>query len=128
MVILVVRDALLDIAFQSVDGEVHFSQANSCRILFLTVKGDALLRDFMHTFNKVSTLNEHAARAAGGIQNLPVIRFYDIDNHLHKRHWSEKFTVIMCLLIRELGEKILVNAAEYIPGSLFKCGIVECPQ
>ena len=128
MLILVVRDTILDIAFQAVDSKVHFCQADGGRILLLPVKGNAFLGDFMHSFNKVSTLNEHAARSAGGIQNLPVIRFNDIDNHLHKRHWSKKFTVIVCLLIRKLGEEIFVNTAKNIPGSLFECWIVECPQ
>ena len=105
--------------------EVHLGDANSVAVLLLTVEDDLLRRVSALVLNEVAGLHEHAARAAGRVEHCAVVRLDDVDDGLHDRGRCEEFAVVVRLLDRELGEKVLVDATEDIAGGLLDLLAVE---
>ena len=75
--------------------------------------------------DEVAGLHEHAARAAGRVEHRAVVRLDDVDDGLHDRGRREELAVVVRLLDRELGEEVLVDAAEDVAGGLLDLRAVE---
>ena len=74
MWVLVIAVALADIAGQPVHGEVHAAEADGLGDALLAEQGDLICRVLAVALDEVGALHEHAARAAGGIQDATVER------------------------------------------------------
>ena len=118
VLVLVVGDGLGDLAFQPVDGEVHLGDADGVAVLLLAVEDDLLRRVPALVLDEVAGLDEHAARAAGRVEDNAVVGLDDVDDGLHERGRREELAVVVRLLDGELGEEVLVDAAEDVAGGL----------
>ena len=78
--------------------------------------------------DEVAGLDEHAARTAGRIEDDAVVGLDDVDDRLHERGRREELAVVVRLLDGELGEEILVDAAEDVAGGLLDLLAVEQPH
>ena len=58
--------------------------------------------------------NEHAARAAGGVEDDAVIRLDHIHDGLDNRGRRKELAVVVCALLGELGQEVFVDAAEHV--------------
>ena len=56
------------------------------------------------------------ARTDGRVENHAVVRFDHVDDGLHDGGRREELAVVVRALLGELGEKILVDAAEHVAG------------
>ncbi len=113
MQVLVVGVALADVAGEAVDRQVHVAEAHGL--------GDALLavdRDFVVWVllvvpcTKRGALDEHAAGAAGRIEDAPVERLDHLHDQLDERGRREELAALLPLGHGELAQKILVDLAE----------------
>ena len=52
--------------------------------------------------------------AAGRVEHAAVVRLDDVDDGLHQRDGREELAAVMRLLVGELGEEVLVDAAEHV--------------
>ena len=64
--------------------------------------------------DEVAGLDEHAARAAGGIEDDAVVGFDDVDDGLDERGRGEELAVVLRALHGELHEEVFVDAPEDI--------------
>ena len=125
VLVLVVGDGLGDLSLQPVDGEVHLGDADGVAVLLLAVEDDLLRRVAALVLDEVAGLHEHAARAAGRVEHGAVVGLDDVDDGLHERGRREELAVVVRLLDRELGEEVLVDAAEDVAGGLLDLLAVE---
>src|SRR5438132_10311504 len=98
MLVLVVGNSLGDLTLQPVNGEVHLGDVDSIAVLLLAVKDDSPGRIATLVLDEMAGLDEHAARAAGRIENSAVVRLNDIDDGLDQRRRREELPVIVGLL------------------------------
>ena len=70
-------------------------------------------------------LDEHAARATGGVEDGTVVRLDDIDDGLDQRGGREELAVVVRFLDGELGEEVFVDAAKDITGGPLDLRAVE---
>ena len=110
------------------NGEVDLGQLRGRLILLMAVERDPLHRVRALIFNEVARLHEHAARAAGGVENDTVVGLDHVDDSLDDRGRGEKLAVVMRALHRELGEEVFVDAAEHVAGGRAQRFGVECPH
>ena len=103
-----------DLAFQAVNGEVDLRELRRGLVLLVAVEGDALHRVLTSVLDEVTGLNEHAARAARGVEDDAVIRLDHVDDGLHDGRRREELAVVVRALLGELGEEVLVDAPEHI--------------
>src|SRR2546426_447915 len=103
--VLVVRVALLDVARKTVDGEVHFAQPDGLVNLFLPVHRDVRGTLFM-PLHEFGTLNKHAARTRGRIENAPLVWFDDFHDQLDQTGWREELAALLPLSHCELAKKV----------------------
>ena len=104
-----------DVSFQTVDGEVHLGQPDGCGGLLLAVESDLVAGLLPLPLDEVAGLHEHAARAAGGVENDAVVRFDDIHDGLDQGRRSEELAAVLRPLHGELHEEVFVDAPEDIP-------------
>ena len=69
--VFVVGDGLLNVAFQSVDCQVHLGQADGGGVLLQAVEGEPIDGALATLFDSASALHEHAATAAGRSSTVP---------------------------------------------------------
>ena len=62
--------------------------------------------------DEVARLDEHAAGAAGGIEDDAVVRLDDVDDGLHERGRREELAVVLRALHGELHQEVFVDAPE----------------
>src|SRR6266699_1788624 len=98
MLILVIGDGLGNFALKPVHGEVNLGDVDSIAVLLLAVKDDSPGCIATLVLNEVAGLDEHAARAAGRIENSAVVRLKVIDDGLDQRRGREDLPVIVGLL------------------------------
>jgi len=98
------------------DGEVHLGDVAGIAVLLLAVKNDPPGRVAALVLDEMAGLDEHTARAAGGIENGAVVGLDDVDNGLDQRGGREELTVIVGLLDGKLGEEVFVDTAEDVTG------------
>ena len=125
VLVLVVGDGLGDLALQPVDGEVHLGDADGVAVFLLAVEHDLLGGVAALVLDEVAGLDEHAARAARGIEHGAVVRLDDVDDGLHDRGRREELAVVVRLLDGELGEEVFVDAPEDVAGGLLDLLAVE---
>ena len=117
MRVLVVGDGLVagpDPALKPVDGKVDLRELRGGLVLLVTVEGDPFHRVLTLVLNEVARLHEHAARAAGGIEDDAVVGLDDVDDGLDYRWRREELAVVVCALLRELRQEVLVDAPEHV--------------
>ena len=83
--VLVVAVALADLAREPVDGEVHLRQPHRLARLLLAVDRELLARRPAVALDEVGGVDEHAARAAGRVEDPAVERLDDLDDQPHDR-------------------------------------------
>ena len=59
-------------------------------------------------------LYEHARRAAAGVVDAALVRLQHFDQEAHDAARREEFAAELALSLRELGEEVLVDAAERV--------------
>ena len=64
--------------------------------------------------DEVGGLDEHAARAAGGVVDLAVERLDDLDDQPDDRGRREELAALLALGHGELAEEVLVDEAEAV--------------
>ena len=102
------------VPLQAVNGEVDLRELGGRLVLLVAIERDALHRVLAGILDEVARLHEHAARTAGRIEDDPVVGLDDVDDGLDDRGWGEELAIVVRALFRELGEEVLVNAAEYV--------------
>ena len=115
MRVFVVTICLLNIAFESMHGEVHLAQADSLCHLFNAVDADVPGRSVLLVVpNEFGTLHEHSAGATRRIKDTPVKRLQHLNDEFHERGRREEFPTALSLTHRKVSEKILVDLPENI--------------
>jgi len=99
-----------------VDREVDLREPCGRLVLLVTIERDPLHRVQAGILDEVARLHEHAARAAGRIENDAVIGLDDVDDGLDDRGWREELAIVMRALLRKLREEVFVDAAEHVAG------------
>jgi len=66
--------------------------------------------------DEVTGLDEHAARATGGIKDDAVVGLDDVDDGLDQRGGRKELPVVVGLLDGDLGEEVFVDTAEDVTG------------
>ena len=113
--VLVIGVGLLDIAAQTIDGNVHFGKFDSFERFFLPVNKEArILAGRFTRFDKLCGLHEHAARAAGGIKDSAVVRFDYLHHQADHRTRRKKFSAFLAFRLGKFAEKVFVNLAEHV--------------
>ncbi len=126
--VFVVGDGFLDVAFETVHGEVHIGESDRRRVLLHAIEGDTLGRVLVHVLDEMRTLHEHTAGAAGRVEHLATVGFDDVDDRLDERDRREELPAVVGLLIGELRQEILVDAPEDVSIGALESRIVEGAQ
>ena len=85
MHVLVVGVGLADVAFETVDGEVHAAKGNGGANFLLTVDGEFGRWILLVRLDESGTLHEHAAGTGGWIKHAPVEGLDDLDDESDDR-------------------------------------------
>ena len=125
MRILVVGNRLLDVAFETVDGEVHLGEADGGAVLLQTAEGEPLGRTLVVLLDGARALHEHPAGAAGGVEHRAPLGIEHAGDERDQRDGGEELAAIVRLLVGEAGEEVLVDAAEDVAGHLLQLVRVE---
>ena len=67
--------------------------------------------------NELDRLDEHAGRAATGVVHPALVRFEHLDQQLDHTAWRVELTTLLALGAGELGEEVLIDAAEQVLGA-----------
>ncbi len=110
--ILVVGVPLLDIPVQPVDGEVQPREPRGIFDPLLAVDGNVRGGVFPMLLHEAGGLDEHAAGAAGGIQDAPVVRLQDLDDELDDGGGRVELPALLPLRHGEFPEEVFVDEAE----------------
>ena len=106
--------ALAEVGLDAAQGEVHLGQLPGGVGELLAVDGDvgALAAVGLH---ELGGLDEHAARAAGGVVDAALVGLEHLDERLDDRaRRVERAGVLAGLLAGELAEEVLVDPAEHV--------------
>ena len=109
-----VGGAVAEVGLDAAEGEVHLGQLPGGVGELLAVDRDvgALAAVGLHELGR---LDEHAARAAGGVVDATLVRLEHLDERLDDRaRRVEGAGVLAGLLAGELAEEVLVDAAEHV--------------
>ena len=93
-------------------GEVHAAERDGGRDLFLAVDGQLGGRVLLVLGHEARTAHEHAARAAGGVEDAAVEGFEDFDNEADDAGRRVELAALLALGARERAEEVFVDAAE----------------
>jgi len=96
--------------------QVHLGQANGGGVLFQAVEGEFLGGVLVPPLDHAGALHKHTARAVGRVEHRAAGRFDDVGDQRDQRNRGEELAAVVGLLVGELGQEILVDAAEDIPG------------
>src|SRR5690606_1817480 len=93
------------------DREVHLRELPRRRVPLLAV--DREVRALAAVgFDELLRLHEHAARAAAGVEDAALVGLDHLDQHAADRRGRVELAAELALGARELGEEVLVDAAE----------------
>ena len=92
------------------------------------IEGHTLGGVLVQPFDKVCALHEHAARAAGRVEHLAMLRLDDVDDYLDKRDGRKKLPAVVRLLIRKLRQEVLIDAPKDVSVGTLECRVVEGAQ
>ena len=106
-----------DVGADAADGEVHVGQAPGGVVGLLAVDADvaeaaAVLLD------ELLAADEHAARAAAGVVDAALVRRQHLDEHADDAAGRVELAALLALGAGELGEEVLVDAAEDVLGAI----------
>jgi len=108
----VVSVGISDIALETVDREVHAGEADGGDSFFVAEEGDAVGGILLLALDEVAALDEHAAGAAGGVEDDAVLRLDYVDDGLDEGRRGEELAGILRALHTEPHEELFVDAAE----------------
>ena len=115
--VLVVGDGLVagpDPALQPVHGEIDLGELRGGLVLLVAVERDPFHRVLARVLDEMARLHEHAARAAGGVEDDAVIRLDHVHDGLDDRGRRKELAVVVRALLGELGQEVFVDAAEHV--------------
>ncbi len=112
MRVVVVADGFAHVAFEAVHGEVHAREGDGRADFFVAVNGELARRVFPMLGDEARALHEHAARAAGRIEDAAVIRLQHFDDEADDAGGRVKFAALRALGAGEFAEEVFVDAAE----------------
>ena len=104
--------AVADVAFEAVDGEVHAAQATGLVDLLDAVDGEFGGGILLVLLHEARALHEHAARAAGGVEDAPVEGLDDLDEQPDDAARRVELAALLPLGAGELAEEVFVDAPE----------------
>ena len=127
MAVVVEGVAVGDLAVNAADGEVHLGEPPGRVVRLLTVDRDvgflslwglaAVAVPVGMRVDELDRLHEHARGAAAGIVDATAIGLDHLDQELDHAAWRVEFAALLAFGARELGEKVLVDAAEHVLGA-----------
>ena len=120
MEVLVISVAFFDVAAEAVDCEVHLCEPDGVASLLLAVDRQFLAGVVTVAFDEVGGLDEHPARAAGGVVDFPVEGFEDLDDEPDDRGGCEELAALLALGEGELAEEVLVDQPEPVTLDRFR--------
>jgi len=122
VVVAVHVTTVADVPLQPVHGEVQARQsAGLVGLLDATVGGRVLLV----LGNEAGRLHEHAARAAGRVEDAAVEGFDHLGEQLDDAGGRVELAAALALAHRELAEEVFVDPAEHIAFGRLQSGAVE---
>jgi hypothetical protein len=114
VVIAVDVAAMANVAFQSVHGEVEAAQAAGFVGLFDAADGQFGSRILLMLGDKARRLHEHAAGAAGGVENAAMEGFDDFAEQPDDAARRVELAAALALAHGEGAEEVFVDAAESV--------------
>src|SRR5687767_6188604 len=96
-----------DIGIDTLYGKVHLGETPCGVIDFLPVDGDVVPPSAM-LLDELLRLHEHAARAAAGVVDAPLVWLQKFDQRAHHRAGREELATALALRTGEAREKVLV--------------------
>ncbi|MEA3220284.1 MAG: hypothetical protein OZX49_01390 [Immundisolibacter sp.] len=106
-----------DLCVDAADGEVHLGQPPGGVVGLLAVDGD-VAEPAGVGLDELLALHEHAARAAAGVVDAALVWSEHLDQHAHHVRGRVELAAALALGAGEAGEKVLVHAAEGVPGAV----------
>ena len=110
--IVVVADGLLDIPLEAMDGEVHAAEVGGGAFFLLAEDGELLGGVLPMLGDEAGALDEHAAGAAGGVEDVAVVGLEDLGEEADDAGGGVELSPTLSLGHGELGEEVFVDAAE----------------
>lgn len=110
--VVVVADGLLDIPLEAVDSEVHAAEVGGGAFFLLAEDGELLGGVLPMLGDEAGTLDEHAAGAAGGVEDVAVVGLEDLGEEADDAGGGVELSPTLPLGHGELGEEVFVDAAE----------------
>ena len=98
--------------------EVHLGERDGAFLLLLAVDGQLRGGGLVVPFDELGALDEHAARSAGGVEDLAVERLDDLDDQPDDRVRREELAAEPPFARGEVGEEVLVDQPEGVAGEL----------
>ena len=95
--VLVVGVALADVAGQAVHGQVHLAQAHGLGHPLLAVDAELGAGALLVLLDEAGALHEHAARAAGRVEDAAVEGLDDLDDELDDGGGGEELAALLAL-------------------------------
>src|SRR5579875_3482245 len=96
------------------NGEVHLAETDGLVDPLLAIDGKTAGGAVTVLVDEPCALHEHAAGAAGGIEDLAIERLDDLDDEPDDRRWSEVLAPNVAFGDRELAEEVLVDLAKRV--------------
>lgn len=104
-----------EVRLDAADSEVHLRHLPGGGVGVLTVDRDVVDAPGM-ALDELGGLHEHAAGAAAGVVDAPVVRLQDLHERFHDAGGREELAALLALLLGEHGEAVFVGAAEDVAG------------
>ena len=117
MAVVVERVAVRDLGVDPADGEVHLGQAPGRVVGLLAVDADVADAPGVR-LDEPLALDEHAAAAAARVVDAALVRGEHLDEHADDVARRVELAALLALGGRELGEEVLVDAAQGVLGPI----------
>ena len=112
-----------DVARQAMSRKVHLVEVDRDAVLLDAIDDHTaffLLIGFLRPCGELCRVDEHAAGAAGRVEDAPLERLDDLDDQVHNAFRREEDAALLPLGHRELAEEIFVHLAEGIARELHR--------
>ncbi len=107
--LLVIGIGLADRAAEAMNGEVHAREPLRLSDLLDAEDRQLPFRRVLMRAHEVGGLNEHAARAAGGVEDAAVIGLDDLDDETHDARGRVVLAALLHLLLGERAHEIFID-------------------
>ena len=108
-----------DLGVDAADGEVHLGQPPGGVVGLLAVDARCR-RSGRRGPRRTSRSDEHAAGAAAGVVDAALVRREHLDQHADHAAGRVELAALLALGAGELGEEVLVDAAEDVLGAVLR--------